>query len=272
MMISNSKKGFTLAEVFIALAIVGVLTVVLIPMIQRSTPDQNRVMFRKTFNTLSQAVSNMSFDDVNYPESVTGQTSDTLQTVPKGFNNENASNIKFCTLLADELNTLGAVTCGISSTTWGAFTTTDGVDWLTHEGPANAADFTTRGYSCDTSVAAADCGKVFPMNMSTHAYQSKIIIDVNGASRGPNCSADINASKFPYGNGGAAITRCSWANACDGGSIPSGTQTADIYIIGVRFDGSLHLGSSDSNDGTATADTDKCGSLMLSAPTNNAQE
>lgn len=267
-----NKKGFTMAEVVIALMIVGAMMVILFPIIRNSAPDKEKIMFRKSFNSLSQAISNMQFDDANYPESQTGTTTDTLQTVPKGFNNQPGTytaGTKFCTLLADQFNTVGTVTCGVSSTSWGTFTTSDGVDWLTHEGPANAADFTTRGYAC--TPADTDCGKSFPMNMSTHAYQSKIIIDINGASIGPNCSSDSNAQLFPYGNGGAAISRCSWYAACNGGTIPSGTKTADIYIIGVRFDGSLHLGSGDVNDGTSTTDTDKCGTLMLADPTTNTQ-
>jgi prepilin-type N-terminal cleavage/methylation domain-containing protein len=256
-----NKKGFTLAEVFIALIIVGVMTVILFPIIKQSFPDQNKVMFRKTFNTLSQAVSNLGFDDVNYPESATGTITDTGQTVPQGFNNQlptttYASGTKFCTLLADQLNTIGPVVCGGSAGTgWGYFTTSDGGDWRTHEGLG-----TDYGYSCTD----ADCSKMFPMNMSTHAYQSKIFIDVNGPNKGPNCSTDSNAGAFPYGNGGAAITRCSWYNTCVAGSTnPAGT-TPDRYIIGVRFDGNLHLGSSDSG-----AETDICGSNMLSEPTNN---
>lgn len=260
-----NKKGFTIAEIFIALAIVGVLTVVLFPVIQRSTPDQNRIMFRKTFNALSQAVSNMSFDDINYPESVKGTITDTGQSVPEGFNNQSGTytaGTKFCTLLADQFNTIGTVTCGstvtcnsVATAGWGSFTTSDGVDWRTFEGV---------GTVCNRTCTDAECTTSFPMNMTTHAYQSKIIIDIDGPDKGPNCSADSNAASF-------GLTQCSWWNACDGGSIPSGTKTADQYIIGVRFDGSLHLGSSDSNDGTATTDTDKCGSIMLSEATTNTQ-
>lgn len=264
-----NKKGFTVAEIFIALMIVGALTVILFPVIQSSSPDQNKVMFRKTFNTLSQTVSNLSFDDVNYPESPPLATSDTGQSVPQGFSNQTTytSGVKFCTLLTDQLNTIGPVNCGPPSegAGWGSFTTADGAFWRVHEGPATAADYRAQGYSCTPSDA--DCGKSFPMNYSSHAYQTKIFVDVNGSAKGPNCSADSNAAKFPYGSGGAAISRCSWYNVCDPTQdppIPKGTQTADIYIIGVRFDGNIRLGSSD--DGS---DTDKCGSIILAQPTTN---
>lgn len=257
-----NKKGFTLAEIFITLIVVGTLTVILFPVIQRSSPDQNKVMFRKTFNTLSQTVSNLSFDDVNYPESTTGTTTDTGQTVPSGFNNQvgtYTAGTKFCTLLADQMNTIGPVTCNSSvscnsvSDIWGSFTTSDGVDWRIFEGD---------GTVCGRACSGAECTTLFPINRSTHAYQSKIIVDVNGAAKGPNCSADSNATSF-------GLTRCSWYAACNGGTIPSGTQSADIYIIGVRYDGNLHLGSGDSYDGTSATDTDKCGSIMLAEPTTN---
>lgn len=254
-----NKKGFTIAEIFIALMIVGALTVILFPVIQRSSPDQNKVMFRKAFNTLSQTVSNLSFDDTNYPETPTVATSDTGQSVPPGFSTQGSytAGTKFCTLLANELNTIGAVncnqsvTCGGVADVWGSFTTADGADWRIYEGD---------GKVCGRTCSDSDCTKLFPINRSNHAYQSKIIVDVNGAAKGPNCSADSNATTF-------GLTRCSWYNACgttSPPSIPSGQQSADIYIIGVRFDGNIRLGSSD--DGS---DTDQCGSVMLAEPTTN---
>lgn len=255
-----NKNGFTMAEVVIALMIVGAMMVILFPIIRDNSPDQDKIMFRKAFNALSQAVSNMQFDDNNYPESATNPTSDTGQTVPRGFNNQPGTftaGTKFCTLLADQLNTIGAVTCGstvtcntVASTGWGSFTTSDGVVWRTMEGA---------GTACNRTCTDSDCTVVFPLNRSNHAYQSKVFVDVDGPSRGPNCSTDSNAATL-------GLTRCSWYNTCTAGlPNPKGT-TPDNYIIGVRFDGNLHLGSSDSG-----AETDICGSNILSDPTTNTQ-
>lgn len=256
-----NKKGFTIAEVFIALAIVGALTVILFPVVQKSSPDQNKIMLRKTFNTLSQAVSNMSYDDVNYPETPEGTTTDTGQSVPPGFNNQSGSytaGTKFCTLLAQQLNTIGpvdcakSVTCNTVTSTWGTFTTADGVDWRIYEGP---------GTVCKRTCTDSECNTTFPINRSNHAYQSKIIVDVNGSAKGPNCSNDHNASSF-------GLTKCNYLpETCNMDGLPM----PDIYIIGVRYDGNLRIGSSDSFD-TSVADGDACGELILDTPTSNSSK
>lgn len=262
-----NKKGFTIAEIFIALIIVGILMVMLAPVVQRSSPNQDKIMFRKAYNSLSQAISNMSFDDKNYPDTTT--TADTGQTVYQGFNNQlnyATAGVKFCTLLADQLNTIGDASCGQtlscggqSNGGWGSFTTSDGIVWRTYEG----ADGTVCKRTCTNVGSRTDCSTSFPVNMTTHQYQSKIIVDVDGPNRGPNCSTDSNATSF-------GLSRCPTYNNCNPNAnptIPAGTTIADLYIIGVRFDGGLHLGSSD--DGT---ETDTCGSIILSESTTNTQQ
>ena len=244
------------------------MMVMLAPAIKSSSPDKNKIMFRKAYNSLSQAVSNMSFDDKNYP--ATTVTANTGQSVYQGFNNLNptatyASGTKFCTLLADQLNLLGSSSCGQSincggqtDSGWGSFTSSDGVEWRTYEGASGKVCKRT----CTDTGTETYCSTAFPLSMTTHQYQSKVIIDINGAATGPNCSTDSGAASF-------GISVCPNASNCNPSAtptIPTGTTIADIYIIGVRYDGGLHLGTSD--DGT---DTDTCGSIILSESTNNTK-
>lgn len=242
-----NKKGFTIAEIFIALMLIGALTVILFPVIQKSSPDQNKVMFRKTFNTLSQAVSNLINDDTSYPASSTGSTTvaPTI-TVQKGFNNGECDTTgsyyqgsKFCNLLADQLNTIGPVTCSSSTNdtaAWGDFITADGVVWRIYEGVLSA-----------TTAPANDC---FPRSYSTNAYQTKIFVDVNG-TKGPNCTLDSSGAYINFG----------YKATC---------KDPDRFIIGVRFDGNLQVGCSTMPE--CTTPTDQNAIDILSEPTDNAQE
>ena len=45
------KKGFTLAEILIVLVIIGVLTMILLPVAFQSSPDEQVMKFKKGYNT-----------------------------------------------------------------------------------------------------------------------------------------------------------------------------------------------------------------------------
>ncbi len=197
------KKGFTLSEILVSLAILGVLAAALVPALMRTVPNNNIVLFKKADYTLQQAVSEIINNDTNYPTSEMGTTTDTSASVSRGFNYTTitgttvpASNNKFCYLLSEQMNTVGAVSCpapGAGGT--GTFTTADGVSWRliipvpASEFPLNATDYTTR-----------------------------IVVDVNGTTKNPNCGT---------------VTTTNITTACASGTI------GDMYEMGVRYDGKL---------------------------------
>ncbi|MEI8128966.1 MAG: type II secretion system protein [bacterium] len=197
------KKGFTLSEILVSLAILGVLAAFLIPALMKAVPNNNIVLFKKANYTLQQAVSEIINNDTNYPISVLGTTTDTFASVPRGFNYTTitgtivpASNNKFCYLLSDQMNTVGTVSCpdlAVGGT--GTFTTADGVSWRliipvpASEFPLTATDYTTR-----------------------------IVVDVNGTTKSPNCGT---------------VTTTNISTACASGTI------GDMYEMGVRYDGKL---------------------------------
>lgn len=236
-----TRKGFTLAEVMVVLGILGILAAFLVPAIFQTAPDNNKVMFKKAYYTLEQAISKMINDDNSYPSEVSG--------IERGFNytgvKANNTNNKFCYYLADELNTVEAVTCptnDASPVTNGYFTTTDGVAWTIFY-PTNGND--TTGYDIQ-----------FPMSLvpATTLYATKIIVDVNGISKGTNCSTDSAAASYKFGAGeGTALTLCPVTTDC--------SSKPDRFIIGVRYDGKLQIGSGDS--------TDACANSILEEPTKN---
>ena len=61
-------KGFTLTELIVALAVIGVLVAVVTPAIMKTRPNKNKMMVKKTFYTTEQIVSSLINDDRLYPD------------------------------------------------------------------------------------------------------------------------------------------------------------------------------------------------------------
>lgn len=146
----NNKKGFTLAEVMITLATLGVIAAILIPAITSLAPDRNKVMFKKAYYSLEQAISQLINDEVHYPSGSTWSSSGGPAECKNGsiyvncsFYNTTATsdipvaykNNKFCYLLQQELNILKTdVACSRPDTTIPAqFTTSDGITWFVYD-------------------------------------------------------------------------------------------------------------------------------------------
>ena len=64
----NMKKGFTLAEILIVLVIIGVLTVILLPMAFQSSPDEEVKKKKKGNNTLLTVVRELVSSDEYYKD------------------------------------------------------------------------------------------------------------------------------------------------------------------------------------------------------------
>ena len=62
------KKAFTLAEIMIVLAVIGVLTAILLPVAFHSTPDENVMKFKKGHNALLTVVRELVNSDQYYLE------------------------------------------------------------------------------------------------------------------------------------------------------------------------------------------------------------
>lgn len=221
-------KAFAISEVMIAMVMVGILVALVTPTITKLTPDSNKIMIKKAYSTLENAISEMAADETNYPSDQTGTDSNGA-TVMRVFNyttaTTNGTTNKFCYFLADKLNILGSATCPLASaggTTTNFATTSDGVAWYIF--PADS----------DTNY-----GIQFPLNPSL--YPTKILIDVNG-TKTPNCTAD--------GAGGITYS-FNYLASC---------TNPDRFIVGIRYDGKLQVGA-----------TDSVVTSILSDPTNNTK-
>lgn len=161
-----TTQAFTLAEVLITLVVLGVLASTLIPTIKAMIPDKNRVMFKKAYSVIENAVTNMVNDETYYPASELGTDTNGI-SVMRGFNytTTSLSYNKFCYLFFDNLNTVsGGVTyCPAATGQTSNWTiSNDGIRWQMYVGS-------------------------FPLNPAD--YSTTITMDVNG-STSPNCSED----------------------------------------------------------------------------------
>lgn len=229
-------NAFTLSEVMIAMVMVGILVALVTPTITNLTPDSNKIMIKKAYSTLENAISEMAADETNYPSDQTGTDSDSA-TVMRVFNyttaTTNGTTNKFCYFLADKLNILGSATCPLASasaTTTNFATTSDGVIWYIY---LNNSD--------------ANYNFQFPLN--PNYYYTKILIDVNG-TKTPNCTADINGNTYSF----------NYLASC---------TNPDRFIVGIRYDGKLQIGCS-TLPSCATI-TDQKVIDILSDPTNNTK-
>lgn len=250
----TKTAAFTLAETMITLTIIGVIAAMTIPVIMKTTPNNNAIMFKKAYATLEKTIYNMINDEANYPSSMTGNDNNS-KTVLAGLNYEavttNGTRNKFCYLFFDQLNTVsgGSTTCQLTSATYpllnGPMITSDGITWWIY---TPTADTTTFSATYSTSDS-------FPRDSTL--YNTYIIIDINGTSKAPNCTADTFASVSTFLPASPTYT--------SGASCTS----PDTFIIRVRYDGKLLVGCTSAVGATCSTTTDAKAISILSNPTTN---
>lgn len=227
-------KGFTLTELMIALAVIGILVAVVTPAIMRTRPNKNKMMIKKTYYETEKIVESLINDETLYidgREACNGQNaSDAIGECRWGFDDfkkvkydgeeygagdladdatdhEKAAASadaakKFAGLFAAKLN------CRTEDNTNLIYTTADGVIWYLSGTKDKWSHSTT---SSPASIDSTSGGS--------------IVIDVNGGD-GPNC----RQNKTNY-----AGTACT-------GSV----SDFDQYKINISVTGKMTIDSADS--------------------------
>lgn len=168
-------KAFTLTELMIALAVIGVLVAVVTPAIMRTRPNKNKMMIKKSYYEAEKIVSSLINDETLYIDGRDACNSqaegDARGDCNWGFDDYNsviydgetyANGTKFPGLFGAKLN------FRTSDTTHWIYTTSDGVIWYL-DGTASKWGHPNNTTSKPSAIT-----------------NGSIIIDVNGAD-GPNC-------------------------------------------------------------------------------------
>lgn len=130
------KKGFTIAEVMIAMVLIGVIVAVVMPIVKNTFKDEYKLRYKKAFSMVADVVSDAVADVAVYPDA-------------KLNNDLVGGNYRLCTQFVAKLNTVGATNC--SNTTPSVlptgpkdagtpnFTTTNGMNWYGFSSAFSAA-------------------------------------------------------------------------------------------------------------------------------------
>ncbi len=177
------KFAHTLAEVLVALAIIGVLGGVTIPMVNKFKPDVNKVKFLKNYDAIVKVNNHLMYNTSLYNETDGTFSYDRYPFVNthQVGENINAGNSKYCQLLSEALSENISTACpeAYSKTTnpqeTPHFTAKDGTDyWVyTDSTPTNITDSEIHGI-----------------------YTTKIFIDIDSKNTA-NCTYDINKCPNP---------------------------------------------------------------------------
>lgn len=160
-------KGFTLTELMIALAVVGILVAVVTPAIMKTRPNKNKMMIKKSFYTTEQIVSSLINDERLYPDMRDACDTGDAAECAYGFDDydkvsyegeDYEGDTKFADLFKSKLNVKKEDSTYV-------FYTADGIKWDLSD--ADSKVWTRGTKPSDAGVA-------------------KILIDVNG-TESPNC-------------------------------------------------------------------------------------
>lgn len=169
----NYKSAFSLGEVLVTLAIIGIIASLIIPIIRQAQPDRQKVLFKKAYSNVERVVTEIINDDYLYPEAngfvgldnVNNAVELNEETTPYTGAN------KFCNLFALKLNTISTDNINCPGT------------------PGGNGMFGTPSFITNEGIA-------YFIPATTFATDARITIDTNG-EKAPNCRFNATTCKNP---------------------------------------------------------------------------
>lgn len=135
----KTRKAFTLSEIMVTLAVVAILASIMLPVINKTSPNKQKSLFKKAYYVAERMVYEIVNDEELYPSSSTSVGLDNVNKIEylgQDFgskDNEAKKKSKFCEIFAKKVNTSSdAVHCDASHSEFAegpSFKTTDGVAW-----------------------------------------------------------------------------------------------------------------------------------------------
>lgn len=168
----NKITAFSLGEVLVTLAIVGVIAALILPTIKQMQPDRQKMLFKKAYTNVERVVTEIINDDYLYPEATGYVGLDNTTSVTLNDTSYGGSN-KFCKLFALKLNNINSDDDDINCP-YGALS----------DGSAGTPSFTTND------------GIEFYIPNTTFATDTTISVDVNG-EKAPNCKYSASSCSTP---------------------------------------------------------------------------
>lgn len=190
------KTGFTLAELLITLVVIGIISAITLPAINKLMPDENKINCIKAYDTLSALVKNLASNTKIYPVCKNPEQNDNQNCSEYPLFNTNQPQLlaafnddkysgdkKLCNLLASFMNVKDA-SCGENVYSF------------------NATNFNTQ-FNNNKSFITANGMQwyVVPAVASAYAdgigtFQTDVYVDVNG-NEAPNCIYNADSCKKP---------------------------------------------------------------------------
>ena len=181
------KFGYTLAEILIAITIIGVMTAVTLPLINNTKPDKTKVMYLKTYDSLVEILNNVTYNSQIFAVSTEsgGKTYDIskcplFDTVARTIDGNNGEilatqdgNDKLCSVVAESFGVEYNEECSFN----GNF-----------DGMGENSFINDYGIQFKFIVAA--------INVAQGIYYTEIYVDVDG-DKGNNCIYDSVTCQRP---------------------------------------------------------------------------
>ena len=199
------KIGFTLAELLITLGIIGIVAALLVTATSTLTPDKNKVLCLKAYDTISNTIKNLVSDSSIYPACKNPDDAENnlkCQDYPLFNTNQPRLNRdlnkalysgdkKLCSLIAYSMGvTEGDINCSDTPYEYNEASFNQDFD-------ANLSFITQNGMQWRIVPQVASSAVVAAATNTYNAtYQTDIYVDVNG-SKAPNCIYNSDSCNKP---------------------------------------------------------------------------
>ena len=183
------RSGYTLAEALIALAVVGIIAAVMLPLVSKYKPDTTKVLYLRTYDAISRTIAEFSSNVKMYPEWNGDKYEDDIRYFDYPFYNKGKVKLDNGKTVEEADNKI----CNLLALSAGAKEIKCENDYDT---------YTDGGF--EPSYKYKNGVEVFVSTLRTNPdsenkaqYRTDIYFDVDGKDKGPNCLYNSISCKNP---------------------------------------------------------------------------